>query len=373
MRENSSTGGKIRKTFRSVLFVVSPTFRMLEGNKHRMEALSKKVEGLEKSNELLAGAVLQVEERLKGKISAEDVIEAVSQMALSGDNTDKCLEKGFLPVRVHYYQPIPDIKDLEKRKVWDKVSKLSGIKFEPNKYLEFMRSLAEKYGKECDWPNDPKGDPEEFFLNNSNFSYGCAASLHCIIRNSKPKRIIEVGSGNSSKIIRDAIAVNERENGARVEYTIIDPYSNLDNLGFSRHANIVKKKVEEMNPDFFRRLEENDILFIDSSHVSKIGSDVNFEILEVLPILKKGVIIHFHDIGLPFEYSKTYATNPKFRMFWTEAYLLQAFLACNENFKIILPVHYIQNKFEKEFRKYFPKGDKAENFYSGSFWIKKIK
>lgn len=301
------------------------------------------------------------------------IIRVVKNWALSGENTDECLSEGFLPVPVHFYQPIPDLKDLEKRKVWDKISALRGIKFEPRKYLEFIELLGKKYSKECDWPNNPTNNSNKFFLNNSCFSYGCASALHSIIREFKPRKIIEVGSGFSSQVIRDALAQNTKEDNIDSLYTVIDPYSVLDKNNFSENANIVKEKIEEIDIDFFRQLEENDVLFIDSSHVCKIGSDVNFEILEILPILKKGVVIHFHDINLPYEYPKVYATNPKFRMFWTESYLLQSFLSCNDNFEIILPMAYVQNNFEKEFRQFFPNSNKAENFRSGSFWIKKIK
>lgn len=304
---------------------------------------------------------------------ADDIINVIKEWAVTGDNSDKCLENNFLLVPVHFYQPIPDIKDFEKRKIWDKVSALSGVKFEPEKYLEFIKLLGQKYSKECDWPNDPTNNASDFYLNNNCFSYGCASALHSIIRESKPKKIIEVGSGNSSKIIRDAIAMNAKEKDIDTEYTVIDPYSTLDKNNFSKNTKIVKEKVEEMDVDFFKKLEENDILFIDSSHVCKIGSDVNFEILEILPILNKGVIIHFHDIELPHEYSKIYAKNPKFRMFWTESYLLQGFLSCNNDFEIILPMNYMQRNFEKEFRNYFPNSNKVENFGSGSFWIKKIR
>lgn len=301
------------------------------------------------------------------------IINKVKTWSKSGKNSDECLNNGFLLVPVHFYQPIPDIKDLERRKIWDKVSGLLGIDFEPKKYLNTIKELGSKFAKECDWPNDPTDNPNDFYLNNSCFSYGCASALHCMIREYKPKRIIEIGSGNSSKIIRDAIALNEKNSKKCVEYTIIDPYSKLNKKSFTKNTKIIKEKVEELDPKFFKSLQKNDILFIDSSHVCKIGSDVNFEILEVLPILNKGVIIHFHDVHLPYEYSKIYATNPKFRMFWTEAYLLQAFLSCNRDFEITLPMTYVQTVFDKDFRKAFPSSNKAQNYGSGSFWIRKVK
>jgi len=295
--------------------------------------------------------------------------EVVHYMASTGQGTNECMEKGCLPVLAHFYQPIPDLKDLEERKVWDKVSELKGIEWKPKEYLKNLKELS-VYADECDWPDDPTDDPMQFYTNNASFSYGCASALHSMIRKIKPKRVIEVGSGKSSLVIADAIKANKTD----TEYTIIDPYSSIENTElFPKNTKLVLEQVENIDLSTFKKLSENDILFIDSSHVCKIGSDVNFEILEVLPSLKKGVYIHFHDIPLPYEYSKTYATAPGFRMFWTESYLLQAFLSNNDNFKIILPMAYIQKSHTEEFRKLFPKGDSATSWGSGSIWIKRVK
>jgi len=254
-------------------------------------------------------------------------------MASTGEGTDECLKVGCLPVPIHFYHPIPDIFKLEKRNVWDKVSKLSGIRFDDDVFLANLKHLS-KWADECKWSEDQIENPDEFYLNNGCFSYGCASALHSMIREHKPKRIIEVGSGNSSKIICDAIKLNEKDGFVCDNYTIIDPYSEINVKNYPHCMELLKQPVETLEPEFFTQLNENDILFIDSSHVCKTGSDVNFEILEVLPILNKGVIVHFHDIGLPYEYSKVYFTNPAFRVFRTESYLLQAFLSCNKDFEV---------------------------------------
>jgi len=297
--------------------------------------------------------------------------DIVFYMASTGVGTDECMDKGCLPVLAHFYQPIPDLKELERRKVWDKVSDLAGIEWSPSEYLQYLHELAE-YANECDWPNEPPSDaaPLTFHINNTSFSYGCASALHSIIRKNKPKRVIEIGSGNSSKIIASALlAVSTHD----THYTIIDPYSSIDVRKYPKGTDLLKKPVEEVDVSVFLELQENDILFIDSSHVCKIGSDVNFEILEILPRLNKGVYVHFHDIDLPFEYSKAYATTPTFRMFWTESYLLQAFLSHNNKYKVILPMAYIQRNHADVFRNLYPKGNDATLWGSGSFWIKCVK
>ena len=298
----------------------------------------------------------------------------ISFMAKTGAGTNFCLMLKCLPLPVHFYSPIPDIKDLEQRNIWEKVSLLEGINFNKEYQLKLLNELGGKYGHECKWPLNKTEDPYQFYLENGNFSFGCAASLHCIIRNYRPSRIIEVGSGNSSLVISNAVLENSKE-GNECEYIIVDPYPRyVIEEGIPCGANLIKERVELLHKGIFDSLKENDILIIDSGHTVRIGGDVNFLILDVLPRLSKGTIIHFHDINLPYEYPKVYATNPKFREFWTEAYLLQAFLSCNDKFEIMLTMSYLMLEHKKIFKKLFPYyNDKEHNAISGSFWIRKNK
>jgi len=194
-----------------------------------------------------------------------------------------------------------------------------------------------------------------------------------MIRHFKPKRIIEVGSGNSSKVIYQAITKNQTETKQKTHYTIIDPYPS-DYISQIPNAELIAERVELVNPKIFEQLSENDLLFIDSSHSVKIGGDVTFLYLEVLPRLKPGVVIHTHDIDLPYEYPKAYATSETFRQFWTEQYLLQAFLIGNRDFEVLLGMHYIQTNQKDAFQKAFPHYDPAKHlFTSGSFWYRRLK
>jgi predicted O-methyltransferase YrrM len=300
-------------------------------------------------------------------------LKEFQKIAITGLGSNQCIKKGFLPVAINFYSPIPDIYDLEKRDIWNKKSALSGINFNEQEQLLFLEDISRNFGKECNWPLFETENKADYFVYNNGFSFGCAASLYSIIRKFKPKKIIEIGSGNSSKIISQALKIN-LEDGFKAHYTIIDPYP--ENYIYNKtvvYDEIIKEKVELMGIDFFSSLEENDILFIDSSHSVKIGSDVNFLILDVLPRLKPGVIIHFHDIALPDEYSKAYATNEVFRQFWTEQYLLQAFLIFNKEFKIILGMHYMMKYHPQFFAKAFPYFDpNIHKQGSGSFWIQRI-
>jgi len=296
--------------------------------------------------------------------------DLVFQMALTGAMTDQCYNKGALPMLVHFYSPIPDISDLQTRNIFSKKSKMNGIDFRELEQLDLLHELGSKYGQECDWPIEPTSNEEEFYLKNSSFSFGCASALHTMIRNFKPKNIIEIGSGYSSRVISGALDLNINE-GHDCNYLIIDPYPNEIIKNKLKHVSeITDKRVELVSPAIFDCLGENDILFIDSGHTVRTGSDVNFLILDIIPLLAKGVIIHFHDICLPYEYPEIYFTNAAFRMFWTEAYLLQSFLAFNNSFEVLLAMNYLQtdhmDKFEQAFQK-----SKSNFLKSGSFWIKK--
>jgi hypothetical protein len=105
----------------------------------------------------------------------------ISHMARSGVGTDACLRYGCLPMPVHFHSPVPDLADLEQRKVWDRRSDLVGIDIRPDAQVALLTRLGQKFGHECDWPPNPTGDPYQFYTENTNFSYGCAASTHCIL------------------------------------------------------------------------------------------------------------------------------------------------------------------------------------------------
>ncbi len=282
------------------------------------------------------------------------------------------MRHGFLPLPIHFYSPVPDLDDLDRRQVWDRKSDLAGIDFHPDEQVRLLRELGEKFGGECDWPASPTGRPLDFYTENNSFSFGCAASLHSIIRRYKPGRIIEIGSGNSSLIISSALSRNQAE-GIPGEYIIIDPYpAPITGKGLPGLTRVIKERVELAGMRHFQELRENDILFIDSGHTVRTGGDVNFLFLEVLPRLALGVIVHAHDIGLPYEYPKAYFTNPSFRMFWTEAYLLQAFLSFNSQFEILLAMAYLMNDKKDEFRNAFTHYDPVrQKAISGSFWMRR--
>ncbi len=310
-----------------------------------------------------------------GGIYAESAdVSAVRAIAHTGLRSEECLAAGCLPMKVHYYTPIPDLKDLASRGVWDQVSDLPGVDFRPQAQEELLLRLGAEYGPECDWPlQQVADDPQSFYTGNPSFSFGCAASTHVMVRHFKPKRLVEIGSGMSSRVMSRAMLMNQQDTGKADEYVIVDPYAGeVVQQGLPGVTELVAERVELLPVSFFEDLGEGDILFIDSGHCVRTGGDVNFLFLEVLPRLAPGVAVHIHDIPLPYEYSQALSANPSFRMFWTESYLLQAFLCFNNEFEVLLAANYLMfehsDAFARAFEHYDPQVHKT---ISGSFWIRR--
>lgn len=302
------------------------------------------------------------------------MIPLFGRVAREGTWGDACLEDGFLPMPVHFHSPVPDIGDLESRRVWDARSPMTGIDFREAPQEALLSGLGAAFGEECRWPFEPTGNPADFHLDNPSFSFGCAASTHCMIRHLKPGLVIEIGSGNSSRVIAAAIGRNRASDGRPGRHVIVDPYpaEALNGPAFPA-TEVTAKRVELLDPSFFDALGAGDILFIDSGHAVRIGGDVNFLFLEVLPRLAPGVVVHVHDIALPCEYPKDYAVKETFRQFWTEQYLLQAFLCFNREFEILLAMNWLMTDRMPLFRDAFPGYDPSIHpFKSGSFWIRRV-
>ena len=232
----------------------------------------------------------------------------------------------------HYYSPIPDVAELlnDANRIFEKKIP-EAINLNEAAQLQLFEELLPFYN---DFPYNKTSNVEyRFHLPKAFFTFTDALTLYGIIRKFKPQRIIEIGSGYSSALLLD---VNQFYFNSSQHLTFIDPdFSRLRK--FMRPSDeektvLINKRVQEVDPEIFGALVENDLLFIDSSHVSKVGSELNYLIFEILPKLNKGVIIHFHDIYYPFEYPKELVLKDK--LAWNEAYLVKAFLMYNTSFKI---------------------------------------
>ena len=267
----------------------------------------------------------------------------------------------------HFYSPIPSIEEVKRseEEIFKIVpNEIPGISLNPQRQLNLLHTLKEFYIEQPYAVNKKKH--LRYFFNNPNYTYGEAIVLFCMIRYLKPKKIIEIGSGYSSCVILDTNDLFFENN---ISCTFIDPYPNLlysliKNCDIGR-IEIIEERIQDVNLDIFSKLTAQDIILVDSSHVSKVGSDINHILFKILPDIESGIYIHFHDIGYPFEYPKEWIYQGRA---WNETYLLRAFLMYNEAFRIEFFNSFLAFFFREVFRREMPMCMKNPGT---SIWIQK--
>lgn len=247
----------------------------------------------------------------------------------------------------HYYSPIPSISYIKKKRsdIFSMKDKIKGVDLNDTEQLDKVNTFQQLLEEVPFYSEDRK---IRFDIENDFFSYDDAVILHLMTRALKPKRIIEVGSGFSSACMLDTSDMYFNSN---IDFTFID----IDcqrlkrSLKDTDYANIeiIEKPVQEVDLNLFKKLEANDILLIDSSHVVKTGSDLTRIFFDILPELNSGVCIHFHDIRFPFQYQESLIMQG---IYWNEAYFLQTFLQYNDSFKITFWLNYLVNHKSSEVR-----------------------
>lgn len=269
----------------------------------------------------------------------------------------------------HFYSPIPSIDEVrrdEERLFANVPRSLPGIDFREEAQICLLQTFADRYYAEMPFGAHPSS-AHRFYFENPMFSYADALCLYCMIRHFAPKRVIEVGSGFSSAATLDT---NDLFFEGRIQTTFIEPHADrlmsLLRDSDKERSTILRSRLQDVEVGLFASLEENDILFIDSTHVSKIGSDVNRIFFEVLPALAAGVIVHFHDIFLPAEYPTRWIYDG---CAWNEAYLMHAFLQFNNRYEILLMNHFIARFHEAFISDRMPLFMKNSG---GSFWIRRV-
>lgn len=283
---------------------------------------------------------------------------------------------GFVLLPRNYYQPIPDRGDLTED-FYNFKSEMVGVDLNESQMLSLLNEVVPPYLDEFRrlFPNHPtrdKGSPSGFHLVNSTFMAVDAHVYYALIRHNAPRRIIEIGGGNSSVLAAVACQQNLRLGKSSTRLTIIEPYPNKTlRSGFAGLSELIESKVQAVDLAVFEQLVAGDILFIDSSHVLRSGGDVQYEYLEILPRLAAGVLVHVHDISLPKSYPKVYAED---RLFWNEQYLLQAFLTYNSRFEVIWPGNYMMINYPEKMNKAFPEFKIMRDSYPqsepSSFWMR---
>lgn len=228
----------------------------------------------------------------------------------------------------HFYSPIPSLDDLSSQPPAASDDDPPGIDLRPDAQLALARELA-LYAREAPFGPEPT-EGLRYHLANPFFYEADGLVYHCLLRHWRPRRVVEVGSGYSSAVLLDT---RDRDPGIAAEVTCIDPYPERLRtlLRPGDDVQVLAAPVQEVDPAVFDALEPGDLLFIDSSHVSKAGSDVNRLLLEVLPRLPAGVHVHIHDIFFPFEYPPEFLFGG---MAWNEAYLVRALLVGSSAFAV---------------------------------------
>lgn len=272
----------------------------------------------------------------------------------------------------HFYWPVPTAQDMAMVD-WKEGFTNDGLEMRDEHQVQLAKTISEKYKEDfANFHVESQTQAHLYYRNNTEFKTGDAEYYYGIIRENKPKRIFEIGSGFSTCLAAQAILDEQKVNpNYNCELVAIEPFPRPMLLqGFPGFSKLEQKKVQQVPLDFFKQLEENDILFIDSSHVLKTGSDVQFEFLKILPILNKGVIVQVHDIFFPYEYPKEWIT--KNMRFWNEQYLLHAFLLHNSAYEVMLGGSYLHARYQDLVQGLFPRYQ-SDGAHPGSFWIRKIK
>ncbi len=268
----------------------------------------------------------------------------------------------------HFYSPLPSLAEVRRDefRIFEESRCLPGVDMRDADQVALLEQLATYYAT-APFP-EHRTNKYRYFYENGAYSYADAIFLHCMIRYLQPKRVIEVGSGHSSCVTLDT---NDLFFRSAIRCTFIEPYPetllSLLHPGDRERIDLRTERLQDVAPALFEELGKDDILFIDSTHVSKTGSDVNLNFFDLLPRLAEGVYVHIHDIFYPFEYPAYWVYEGRA---WNEAYLLHAFLQYNDSFQVVIHTDYLA-KFHKE--KLLALMPACMKNTGGSIWLKRVK
>lgn len=272
---------------------------------------------------------------------------------------------GMYPIIDHYYEPLFNPRHLSHPLNRDRL--LPGLDFNVEGQLALLSrfTFTEEVGR---IPLTPAGKLT-FHFHNGSYESGDAEFLYQCVRLFKPSNIVEIGCGQSTLLIQQALSKNREENpAAHCAHTCIEPYESpwLEQLPVT----VKRSRVEDLPADFFSVLKPGDILFIDSSHVVRPQGDVVYEYLQLLPSLPKGVLVHVHDIFTPRDYPREWIVEEG--RIWTEQYLLEAFLSHNAAFRVIGALNYLHHNHRDALGRVAPILAREPDREPGAFWIEKV-
>ena len=241
---------------------------------------------------------------------------------------------GISVVPRHFYWPVPDLNQLSLRE-WPVQSELAALDLRLDQQMAFLEMIVPQFAPEyLQFPARPVEPQYLYHYNNGLFESVDAEVAYTMVRHLRPRQIIEIGSGFSTRVMAAALRHNHQLHGDRGGILCVEPYADaVLRQGIPGVSTLVETPVQKLSSNFVDDLQSGDILFIDSSHVVAVGSDVAYEVLELLPRLRKGVVVHFHDIFLPADYPRGLVR--EHLSFWSEQYMVQAFLAFNRTFEVL--------------------------------------
>lgn len=259
---------------------------------------------------------------------------------------------------IHYYEPLPDFRAISAEAATRRRVPVA-IDFDLAAQRSLLTRLGARYGAEV------AALAGSFNFANEYFAGLDAATYYALIRDLRPKRVIEIGAGYSTRIADRALRRN-REEGHPGELTCIEPFPAPRLTDDMPQVTLITEPVERVPLEVFDQLGANDLLFIDSSHAVKFGGDVCREFLEILPRLQPGVWIHVHDIFFPHDYPVSWLVER--RLAWTEQYLLEAFLSFNQAFAPRAALHWLWTEERDVVRGLWP-GGHEDGGGPASFWM----
>ena len=253
----------------------------------------------------------------------------------------------------------------DAERLWHVPRHLPGIDLRESQQLQLLDEFS-LYYREQPFP-DRRNSDRRYYFENPSYSYSDALVFYSMMRHASPKRIVEIGSGYSSCV---ALDTNELFFDNQIACVFIEPYVDLL-LSLIRpedrsRVTIIPRRVQDVSLEVFHALEANDFLFIDSTHVAKIGSDVNHIMTRILPTLRVGVYVHFHDVPYPFEYFRDWIEEGHA---WNKAYMVRAFLSFNSAYEIVFFNTFLERFHRERFAAQMPLCLRNEG---GSLWIRRV-
>lgn len=234
----------------------------------------------------------------------------------------------------HFYSPIPDLPDVRARSgaIFDRTGDVPGVELGLDRQLDLLAALEPAIRR---WPHgDTAGRVgRRFQPDNGYFGWTDAQLWYGLLATRRPRRVVEIGSGWSTALLLDACD----DESLDTQVTAVEPYPErlraVLRPGDERRVTLLERRVQELHSSELADIDAGDVLFIDSTHVAKVGSDVVQLVFEVLPRLRPGVLVHIHDIAYPFEYPQEWVEEGRA---WNEAYLVRAFLVDNPRWRVAL-------------------------------------